>query len=371
MFYIIKNGFTLFTAISNSVMTVYASGDSYNTVYDNLVSIIDPNNNDAADSLVDRMQVCYLNPIESSINCLLTDMKPSKYVFESHSSMFVCIAGFEPLCSQISGWIETQENHIFMIGAKILDDETVLFRQYVSKDMPETEYNKLVKEIKSGLLSTSIQSLVKWKIEAQDEDDNWIWFAEESVGNERNDIVEWNQTGMAVKTVGTSQKALPVENIKREGVTSMKELDDAIALINETSQKVGSNKKDIAEKLGFSDILITDAQKEKLKTLDEVSAKVCGDLVGFVDKTIASQKENFTSMKEIALKKAFKDCEEAIGIASDLIGDEPMTSKELEDKVLLIAEKQSVKDALGRGADTRTKTTGQKGETSGTKVYAV
>jgi len=42
-------------------------------------------------------------------------MKPSKYVFESHSSMFVCIAGFEPLCSQISGWIETQENHIFMI----------------------------------------------------------------------------------------------------------------------------------------------------------------------------------------------------------------------------------------------------------------
>lgn len=271
----------------------------------------------------------------------------------------------------LNAYSERVENHTYMIGAKILDDETVLFRQYVSKDMPETEYNKLVKEIKSGLLSTSIQSLVKWKIEAQDEDDNWIWFAEESVGNERNDIVEWNQTGMAVKTVGTSQKALPVENIKREGVTSMKELDDAIALINETSQKVGSNKKDIAEKLGFSDILITDAQKEKLKTLDEVSAKVGGDLVGFVDKTIASQKENFTSMKEIALKKAFKDCEEAIGIASDLIGDEPMTSKELEDKVLLIAEKQSVKDALGRGADTRTKTTGQKGETSGTKVYAV
>lgn len=270
----------------------------------------------------------------------------------------------------LNAYSERVENHTYMTGAKILDDETVLFRQYVSKDMPEPEYNKLVKEIKSGLLSTSIQSLVKWKIEAQDDDDNWVWFAEESVGNERNDIVEWNQTGMAVKTVGTSQKALPVENIKREGVTSMN-LDEAIAIVKETSQKVGSDAHSIAEKLGFSDILITDAQKEKLKTLDEVSAKVGGDLVGFVEKTIASQKENFTSMKEIALKKAFNDCEEAIGIASDLIGDEPMTLKELEDKVVLIAEKQSVKDALGRGADTRNKTTGQKGETSGTKVYAV
>ena len=65
-----------------------------------------------------------------------------------------------------------------MIGAKIVDDETVLFRQYVSKDMEDSEYKKLVKEIKSGLLSTSIQSLVKWKIEAEDENDEWIWYAE-------------------------------------------------------------------------------------------------------------------------------------------------------------------------------------------------
>ena len=35
-------------------------------------------------------------------------------------------------------------------------------------------------------------------------------------------------------------------------------------------------------------------------------------------------------MKEIALKKAFKENEEAIGIASDLVGDEPMTAGELE-----------------------------------------
>jgi hypothetical protein len=269
----------------------------------------------------------------------------------------------------LNAWSERVENHTYMIGAKIVDDETVLFRQYVSRDMDDAEYKKLVKEIKSGLLSTSIQSLVKWKIEAEDEDDEWIWYAEESVGNERNDIVEWNQTGMAAKLVGTSQKAITGEN-KHEGVTSMN-LDEAIALIKETSQKVGSDMKGIAEKLGFSDILITDAQKEKLKTLDEVSQKVGGDIVAFVDKTIASQKEGFASMKEIALKKAFKENEEAIGIASDLIGDEPMTAGELEAKIALVSEKKSIKDALSRGTDTRTKTNGQKEQTSGTKVYAV
>lgn len=61
--------------------------DSYNTIFDTLTSLHDPKISDATDEYygsasnhVYRQQVCSLLPVESSINCALSNLKPSKYV---------------------------------------------------------------------------------------------------------------------------------------------------------------------------------------------------------------------------------------------------------------------------------------------------
>ena len=72
--------------VVDGVITINAYGDSFNTVYDTMLSVVDPKNDDSTDGTVDRMQVAALIPIESSINCMLSDMKPSKYVLNASYS---------------------------------------------------------------------------------------------------------------------------------------------------------------------------------------------------------------------------------------------------------------------------------------------
>jgi uncharacterized protein (TIGR02145 family) len=69
----------------DGVLGLIASGDVYNTVFDTLTSIADPNVDDGGTDVivgadVDRRQVVALLPVESSINCLLTGSKPSKLI---------------------------------------------------------------------------------------------------------------------------------------------------------------------------------------------------------------------------------------------------------------------------------------------------
>jgi len=40
---------------------------------------------------------------------------------------------------------------VYLVGAKIINDDTAQLKMYVSRDVPEYEYNKLKKEIKAGL----------------------------------------------------------------------------------------------------------------------------------------------------------------------------------------------------------------------------
>lgn len=86
--YIIVGEFTKVTTATSYTSTII-NCDTYNTIYDAITSIHDPKLTDGSDllnnptggsSYVARQQVVALLPIESSINCFLTNVKPSKYV---------------------------------------------------------------------------------------------------------------------------------------------------------------------------------------------------------------------------------------------------------------------------------------------------
>jgi len=70
-------------------LTANAYGDTYNTIFDTLTSIADPNREDyttldlfySTTDNIYRRQIAWLFPIESSVNCMLTGNKPSKYIY--------------------------------------------------------------------------------------------------------------------------------------------------------------------------------------------------------------------------------------------------------------------------------------------------
>lgn len=92
-----------------------ANGDIYNTIFDTLTSISDPNVDDGGTDVivgpeVDRRQVAALLPVESSINCLLTGSKPSKLIASYPSG--------KNKDSQYIGLTETQVKGIELYGTR-------------------------------------------------------------------------------------------------------------------------------------------------------------------------------------------------------------------------------------------------------------
>jgi hypothetical protein len=251
-----------------------------------------------------------------------------------------------------------RENHLYLIGAKLQDDETVLLRHYVTNEMPKDEYNRLIKELKAGLLSTSVVSMNDYKIE-KDKDGKTIWYATKSVGFERNDIVEWDQTGMVSTQLAVSQKSNPVEN--KEGASIM-ELEEAISLVQKSIGTMGVvGSVELAKKLGFQSLLKTEEMEKKASAFDELESKT-GGLKEFVEKAIDFQKTNFEEIKKVALQKKFEGNEDAINFANDLIGEKPMTADELNTEIERVAGLASMKKILSQGMDFRNKETGTKSE---------
>jgi len=104
---------------TTGVHVLSARGDSYNTIWDTLTAAGDPSVDDGTTGYsgagVDRKQVVALLPLESSINCMLTGSKPSKYVFKYYSGANITEinAGNDPI-----GLCETELQGINIYGSK-------------------------------------------------------------------------------------------------------------------------------------------------------------------------------------------------------------------------------------------------------------
>jgi hypothetical protein len=258
-----------------------------------------------------------------------------------------------------------------MIGAKIVDDETVLLRHYVTKDMPEHEYNKLVKEIKAGLVSTSVLSMSEYNIVYNEDDGTEKWYAVRSLGAERNDLVEWNQTGMVSGLVAVSQKSPVINNDKGENsMDVLLDINGAFAILQTACKELKTDPVVIAEKLGFKDKLVTDEVKQKAEKLDKAEA-VVGDISVFVEKQIQAQKDNFETIKAVSLQKEFGTNDVAKEVAADLIGNVPVAQKELDARIEEIKQLASMKKILSASADNRQKEVGNGTSAKDADVYYV
>ena len=259
--------------------------------------------------------------------------------------------------------LERASNEVYLVGAKIINDDTAQLKMYVSRDVPEYEYNKLKKEIKAGLLSTSLHSYAKFEV--SEKGGVTSMRAVESMSGERNDIVEWNMTGMHSGMIATSQKAV-VEDNKNEGDTIM-ELEKAIEVITTSAQKVGSDKAQLAEKLGLGDIIATDEMKEKVSKFDTLSQKY-GELETVLADMETFQKDNFEVVRDVVLKEAYSS-EEAIMFAKDLIGDEPMTKEQIKQKIEDINKMPTMQKVLSGALNGRQVDTGTEDKDSSGKVF--
>lgn len=265
---------------------------------------------------------------------------------------------------------ERVSNEVYLIGSKFADDETVLLRHYVTKDMPEHEYNKLVKEIKAGLVSTSIMCMAEYNIVYNEEDESAVWYAVKSIGGERNDLVEWNQTGMVSGLVAVSQKSPVVNNEKGDKPMEALDINGAFAVLQTACKELKVDPVVIAEKLGFKEKLVTDEVKQKAEKLDKAEA-IVGDIGVFVEKQIQAQKDNFATIKAVALEKEFGTNDVAKDVASDLIGDAPVAQKDLEAKIEEIKALASMKKILSASADNRQKEHGNGTSAKDADVYIV
>jgi uncharacterized protein (TIGR02145 family) len=101
----------------DNVSAIKSYGDTYNTVFDTLTSIVDISQDDlttgdtiSGDNEIDRRQVVALIPLESSVNCALTGNKPSKYILTYPSG--------RNIDSKYIGLAETELKGINMYGGR-------------------------------------------------------------------------------------------------------------------------------------------------------------------------------------------------------------------------------------------------------------
>jgi hypothetical protein len=255
----------------------------------------------------------------------------------------------------LGAWKTRVDNHLYVIAAKV-DGESLFIRHYITNEIPEKDYQKLVKEIKSGLISTSVMGLFKYEAITDKSGQRILgWKAIDSVGAERNDLVEWDQAGMNSKIVATSQKADRIDQSSpgEQGVKSMGYKEQVEAHKAAIADAGVSPVKAISD-LGLTVEILTDAQKADLADYARIRGKVDGGNVeAFVDTALSSQKASFDTIRDAAIETAFKDRPDIKSIAADCFFIKTGTQKDIDAEIARIKALPSVTQMAAQGADAR------------------
>jgi len=247
---------------------------------------------------------------------------------------------------------ERVRNHVYVTAAKVVSEDTMLLRHYVSNKMDKNDYDSLVSEIKAGLISTSLFGLYKYKT-AAGKDGTQVVHAIKSVGKERNDLVEWDQTGMASKMIATSQKDVIDEY--NEGDTPMDlNYDELIAALKDTMTKNRTDHVAVMKDLGLNIEVLTAAHKADLAVLGKVRQIAAGgDVEQIVTDAVAAQGNSFATLGDAAIEKEFGHDPELKKSVSGLFGIKVGSQKDIAGEIDRLKGLDAIKIIAAKNADGR------------------
>ena len=242
----------------------------------------------------------------------------------------------------------------YLVGAKVING-TLYLRNALPTEGTEAK-KELIKqtkrEIKAGMLSTSIADIMKYKIVRSDDDYESTYYATESMKGQSNAIVEEDMTGSEADIILTSFKGEPSNSGSKlddkrgeshmgdEKVITLKEM--CTSLRNQLdSGKVPLA--EIAKDLGIE--VLTLEMKSSLKRLEDAEG-VVGPITEYVTARVAEKEASFTALKESKLKEAFKT-DELVEIATPLFGLKEGSVEDIDKEVERLTGLQLFKSIQG------------------------
>lgn len=238
----------------------------------------------------------------------------------------------------------------YVTGGKVQDSKLYLRNTMVLDGTRDALIHQTAKEIKAKMLSTSTSDYMKYRTEYNEDENETIYFATESVGGQSNALVEADMTGSETEIIITSFKANDGEN----GKQGERHMDKDTKLTNVEMFTVLKNQLDsgrlalaeVAISLGID--VMTAKQKTALKRLNDVESKV-GDITEYIKVTMETEEVTFNTLKESKIKEKFMN-EELIEVATPLFILKKGSVEEIETEVNRIAELKVFKSIQGSKA---------------------
>lgn len=274
----------------------------------------------------------------------------------------------------ITNPMERAENQGYVIGGKVDDKKKSMFllNYLIAGDSDQSKElaDKTKREIKAGMLSTSISNLQKYVRIYDEEQGESTWIVTESLTGQRNDIVEHDLTGSDAAIVARSLKSNNAEKsvTKNKGDKSM----DKKEMLLKLQTLKGNGELSIADIANtFSLKLETKEITESLKALksitDEAGEGV--DVISLIKeyKTLNAKliTAEFDKNKQAALKETFKDKENVLEYATELFSLKSGDEKECIEEAKRVSEMKVLKDlsskmvsSMSKGVSFKTDMTG-------------
>jgi hypothetical protein len=237
----------------------------------------------------------------------------------------------------------------YITGGMVKNGQLHLRNTMILDGTRDALINQTSKEIKAGMLSTSTSDYMKYRTEHNDDTDEMIYFAIESVKGQSNALVEADMTGSETEIIITSFKAEDGKDGKQGEKHMGKDEQTNTEMFTVLKNQLDSGRLALAEvatSLGIE--VMTPKQKTALKRLNDVESKV-GDIAEFVKQTVGVKEESFKSLKESKIKDKFKS-DELIEIAAPLFALKEGSVEDIDKEVNRIAELKVFKAIQGTKA---------------------
>ena len=240
----------------------------------------------------------------------------------------------------------------YLVGAMVSGNVLYLRNSLPNGETPDQMalISQTLKEIKAGMLSTSLTDVMEYKIVVDEAEDTAMYYAIASLKGQTNALVEEDQTASEAEIIITSFKAESdssgenEEGVERMGENKTMSNEEVFVILKNQLESGRLSLKNVTEGLGVE--MITTEQKIALKRLGEAE-KVVGDIAVFVAGTVANREATFRSLKESKIKDKFKS-DELIEIATSMFSLTEGTAETVDAEVLRLSELKVFKTIQGK-----------------------
>jgi hypothetical protein len=262
---------------------------------------------------------------------------------------------------------ERAESHGYVLGGKVINDSLYL-KNYLLGGLtePTKEFaKKTIREMKAGMLSTSISNQQRYVMLMDDTTEETKWYVVESLIGQRNDIVEHDLAASEAAIVARSfKKSDKADESAKKFNTGDKNMDtpiikkEMLTKLRNLKQSGDLSITEIAD--SFKLELATDEMKSAMSTLKSIQ-EITGKenpieyMKALKEKADRVDEAEFTSYKNEAIKEVFKANETMLPHAEELFSLKKGTKEECLEEAKRIASLKTIKELASKMASDMSK----------------